>query len=829
MAGRYPFWHARRGDVNASPALRDLGKKLLGEIAVDQERGGPPTQVRRQGLPDGSSVEARMVHGTPSLTFYPPRRGPGGEPVATYLEGFVVLPHEHGLTEPPAGFNEVVVPRPGAQRPKPPLYADAAAAAAITHPEVTKWLPYLTNEAALPEFTEGLTLAGNVDWRNADETLSVSWFGANSRYFPDEGEHGTAVYMRGRQLFDLFDPPAEAVPDLVPFTGRRVYGAALRRENGWWLLVACSMATASGDTDMLLRVPVRVDPTAPAWQHRAGVEFAPLVATVPAQAEILWSAARTAHDATHDGSFLHPWAFNGPATQAKRLYRSNTTDGTLFPCMVEETLELEDLTAITRSRLEHKMLRTRVHSLRDVILNPNPAFTYQFEGDPTVHTVTGEWRQESIPIANIPDYCGVVQATASLRETTVPVVVAVDYRGTEPVYARWQNGDQSVDSSLLWDDSSPAPVRWNTSYSAPDNYVYEESHDVAGTFTSSYTSSTLAGRLILPETVIELSATHSITTDRQYAYVSTREVTQTPSSYSESGSGSASWNVNAFTQSRVDARLMPLFLDLRSGLCVVYKSRLTATRTGTPYANSTSTLVNDPPGSTTWVSQTQTAASNSDLTRTLRLDLDTEVHLKDVLLHATSATTVGNPTTINGVIDNGIGLFVFGLGQYPVERMRTSLSLEGGDPTWMEATSPYTWTKANITYPWSVFEVFFPDLIPRLYELPNADTTTAMTTGFPLPLSPASLSGHASQVGANVSWIYEEPWKGRPDMRSYGSWATLRGSYAVSMPWPTDAVSLSAYLNVVDGFTLYDATGQDSTGFSPVWTLTATGYVRRRA
>ena len=79
MGERFSGPHRKIGDAHASPALRDVAKKLIGEMKNQQRLSGVSTQVRRLTMPDGSGVVARLVNGEPQVQFYPPGALPEGE------------------------------------------------------------------------------------------------------------------------------------------------------------------------------------------------------------------------------------------------------------------------------------------------------------------------------------------------------------------------------------------------------------------------------------------------------------------------------------------------------------------------------------------------------------------------------------------------------------------------------------------------------------------------------------------------------------------------------------------------------------------------------
>lgn len=84
MAGRFTGPHEKSGDVAASPEARNIAKLLLGEMQESMRLGGVTTQVRRKTLPDGSTVEARLVAGVAQVTFGPPLVEGGGLEEITY-------------------------------------------------------------------------------------------------------------------------------------------------------------------------------------------------------------------------------------------------------------------------------------------------------------------------------------------------------------------------------------------------------------------------------------------------------------------------------------------------------------------------------------------------------------------------------------------------------------------------------------------------------------------------------------------------------------------------------------------------------------------------
>lgn len=69
---RYPEWFKKVGDTAAHPKALDVGKKLLGYLAIRRETPGVQTLVQRVTLDDGTTVEASFAGDQPQVIVYSP-------------------------------------------------------------------------------------------------------------------------------------------------------------------------------------------------------------------------------------------------------------------------------------------------------------------------------------------------------------------------------------------------------------------------------------------------------------------------------------------------------------------------------------------------------------------------------------------------------------------------------------------------------------------------------------------------------------------------------------------------------------------------------------
>lgn len=80
---RWPEWFRRVGDGATHPRALDVGKKLLGYLAIRRQTPGVQTLTQRVVLDDGTVVEASFSGDQPQVTVYAPD---GGEACELYVE-----------------------------------------------------------------------------------------------------------------------------------------------------------------------------------------------------------------------------------------------------------------------------------------------------------------------------------------------------------------------------------------------------------------------------------------------------------------------------------------------------------------------------------------------------------------------------------------------------------------------------------------------------------------------------------------------------------------------------------------------------------------------
>ena len=163
-APRYEDWHHTRyeGDVDAGKALLPLARKVLGFATEQARANGLSTYKHVHHLPDGGTITAELIGGIPRVTIdVPPPEG-GREPLFP-PEDFVVWSRSGAY---PIGLD----PDDPRQILKPPGgNGDDGAGPWTTYwfnASVTGYDVFGGRKSIYqPVFPEGLSKAGNLDWR----------------------------------------------------------------------------------------------------------------------------------------------------------------------------------------------------------------------------------------------------------------------------------------------------------------------------------------------------------------------------------------------------------------------------------------------------------------------------------------------------------------------------------------------------------------------------------------------------------------------------------------------------------------------------------------
>lgn len=324
---RHTGWMRWRGDKTGLGQYDGDARKLLGSLEQRLKLGGITTGALRRTLADGAVLDVAVFNGQPVVRVSPPV-APGSElpepsPQAVQLQGFTVRPDGAGA----ADLDELLLvpgsPNDEGERPWLSLFYDAAHT-----PDPAPDGPrgnYGANPLGKPVFPDGIGISGNLDWRNADESLVVTFFGPEDRYFqqvvarniPARGTSlpnfntpfSTLVMINGEVVLDHADHPTYNQGNEV------VLGACIRDGH----LVWCVTGIAFGDPFLRFYM-------APLARHAdAGWATGP-VRLGPRFARIAAADMQLLHEYYWPGSgdfFDHQlFVFNQSATEGRILFWS---------------------------------------------------------------------------------------------------------------------------------------------------------------------------------------------------------------------------------------------------------------------------------------------------------------------------------------------------------------------------------------------------------------------------------------------------------------------------------------------------------------------------
>ena len=270
---RYAGWRRLKGDTDR-PDLLDEGKRLLGYLDNQRKLSGVPTMGQQVTLPDGSVVWARWLGEQPEILIRE-----GGERPGPVLEGLYVRPLVTGHQRTNLDLNHVVLAHPTFR----PVYYSKAMG-----PDTAR-APYY--QALFPD---GIAGHGNLDWRNADETVAVTFFGPQSRYF--DGSFSNRVYFKGSLVL-----PADA----------EVRGAALATSGSTGTLLVVQRTYGASIEEVLYGYPVVVDGNGENIKFAAKIKLAEETAPYGRVELAAWDYGAVFVERDH------PWCFNQSGTEAR--------------------------------------------------------------------------------------------------------------------------------------------------------------------------------------------------------------------------------------------------------------------------------------------------------------------------------------------------------------------------------------------------------------------------------------------------------------------------------------------------------------------------------
>lgn len=414
MVKRYSDWHhlTLRGDRDLARSYVPLGRKLLGAIAQEMETTGNGQGKRTHRAGDGTVIVAQIIGAIPTLTITAPARP--AKPDQIDLGGFVVWPDGEDYAALSRDLPELVL-------------VPTRAGYKVGHSDADNIPAGLSSRSYLPLFPapDGLKQSGNIDWTNASETLSVSWYGPRSRYLEPEGVAGFLggatlrgrVYAHGQLLFDARGPAAAA---LLGDNAAVVTGAALRRTDTGLVLLAVVATDSNHDWVLAVDVVGTADTT---------------ILTVDLD------TLRLLGDRSRPGSeydrYLHPFFFNPDATEA-RCIRDDANRRVEVILTVDEAVELATFgeayhpypaLAGATVLVDHvsNAINNRSLVVPDITYTPSPA-----PGSPNTYTINGT-QVRNLPIwysdpsiLFLPRFF--IDSTMNSTETCGFLVQAVDYR-----------------------------------------------------------------------------------------------------------------------------------------------------------------------------------------------------------------------------------------------------------------------------------------------------------------------------------------------------------------------------------------------------------------
>jgi len=478
---RYAGWIKDLSPAGTPHELTDIGRQLLGYLDNQRRWSKVKSQSITIKTPDGSVVHAEFRMGQPIIQCVPAPPGPPVEAPRT-IEGFVTRPQPI-----PGGMGDVdtwvlldpltskwqsyfyqksdlpIAPtwRTGVYRNDSvgrPLFLDGT-----LHKDAGTGLP-------IPPHMDGLQNFGNVDWRNKDESLIVSWVGPAARY-DTTGFISTYfspyVFIHGQQVFDcsvlatggffgdMSDYPADYGGQKGVITGACLAAGSLFVVIRFGTLNVTGLTTHPRRTEYLVRLSlVSADPRsvvlplASVWALKRAVD----PGTIATSADhydgaplVVWSREYDT-GLQLDNDNAHPWFFNQSATEARCI---RTTAG------ITDTYEVREHVLTLNPDRTSATFDTTVHaagSYTEDSSSNNYTGTDLFHvDDGTGNTYFPDWRGptgQPRPAATC--WLGYSTGTSSTDTKTqsVPWQIAyVDYRDDVVVYGSIRNPEFSSSGS----------------------------------------------------------------------------------------------------------------------------------------------------------------------------------------------------------------------------------------------------------------------------------------------------------------------------------------------------------------------------------------------
>jgi len=486
------------------------GRKYLGELEDQMKYGVISSNTRRVINAAGVVFILSILMGYPIITIDARALANNPPSVAKSMQGFVVRPAGNTNYTSSTEDNFIVLDPKSAWKPyfyQPSDYP-ASPAFPVGQQKIDSTSRQLFQDGAQHGYSsphlDGLQYGGNVDWRNANESLILTWFGPLTRYLEDQGTFTSRVFFHGQVLFDcapltaagFFGDTSAYSADYGGNDGI-ITGACIANDpNVGTVLLAVVRFGSAGDgfwpqKEYLLRLRLKTTdargvggPSAAIWS------LVPATATTLAGDPVVIGSNDIATD-VYDAK--HPWFFNSTGTEA-RCIRYRTDMSGVYVESLECVLSSDggfsenaqayptatltsntSATTYTGAVLSGSVSGASVWSGATPPPSGTPIISLlsgTFYASPVLSTVFGH-----TPIIDSPTYMG-FGTDASYTEVMAPSVsqalIAVDYRDDIPVYAyglppSWHGtGSQSGSVSGSYSD---APSVSETTWGAPVSFT----------------------------------------------------------------------------------------------------------------------------------------------------------------------------------------------------------------------------------------------------------------------------------------------------------------------------------------------------------------------
>jgi hypothetical protein len=470
-------WAGGRNDLPGQ--YQTLARKLMGEVSERARGAGHAVAAREIKLPDGAIIRAELWGAIPRVSVKLP---PKVQTISVQLEsllGIVTKPRKFGVN-----FDPFPVDTTNGEN----FYGELAhvllrdRAPRAVSPE---WQPQYYDDSNVVDaryyggfIPDGFYSHGNVDWRDAQQRLSVTWIGAPSR----SAGYGWSlfyVFHNGQLLFDLtdFDDP-DGKLRVVNCACLKVIGTDL-----YLYVLAVPAPFPSDFEDVALKVyraKLRPHPDAD-WPFDTALYCPVLDRVLAADVETVLTVDTTGRYPNMEDFTQGAW--NQAATQARAIVLHTLGDDTIRADEVFIDLAAEGGPAATWT--EHALTVVRTQAYDEQTVQANGAYFKSWEwiidSDPpppaegnhpfalNINVTITDGNQSSGQTSYQPvvGVAGSGSLTTTVTGDAIPI--SVDFRDNVPVRLFWRPATGSLSGTYT------APFTTNFDVSGSSNATYNSS------------------------------------------------------------------------------------------------------------------------------------------------------------------------------------------------------------------------------------------------------------------------------------------------------------------------------------------------------------------